>query len=428
MERTSIAPNVTLSPRLLARTVTVILAGGKGERLWPLTQHRSKPSVPFGGKYRIIDFTLSNCINSGFRRIYVLTQYKSQSLHEHLQHGWQFLSPQLGEFITAVPPQLLKQDRWYEGTADAIYQNLVHLESQDPHFVVVLSGDHIYRMDYSSMMRFHLEHGADVTISAMPVPRQEATRFGVMGINEKRQITDWVEKPKSPPGMPENPELSLANMGIYLFNADVLFRFLREDAASEGSHDFGRDVIPNMLSAGLNVLAFPFTDESKAEIPYWRDIGTLDSYYEATMDLIAVTPKFNLYDRSWPVWTYQVQRGPAKTVFNELGFRQGLVVDSLICDGAIVSGASVARSILGPGVRIHSFSQVTDCILMDGVDVGRHARIRRAIVDKDVVIPPFTEIGYDLAEDAKRFTVSEGGIVAIPKGAVLPEIPAKKRT
>lgn len=415
MRRVNVSPTVTFSRKMLSSVVTVILAGGKGSRLQPLTRHRSKPSVPFGGKYRIIDFPLSNCINSGFRKIFVLTQYKSQSLQEHLQEAWSMLPAQLGEFVSAVPPQNLKGDRWYEGTADAIYQNMVHLKSHDPEHILVLSGDHVYKMDYSQMMRHHIEHEADATLGCLPYARSEASRFGIVDADDASKVRGFIEKPPNPPAMPGDPDRSLVNMGIYIFKADTLFQYLEEDAQADTAHDFGRDILPAMLEQGAKVMAYMFDDENRGQELYWRDIGTLDSYFDANMDLIQVSPHFNIYDDSWPVLTHQAQLGPAKTVFNLPDGRVGSLYESLICDGAIVSGGEVERSIVGPSVRVNSYSHVADSILMHRVSVGRHARVRRAIIDKDVSIPAGERIGYDLERDAQRFTVTERGIVVIPK-------------
>ncbi|GMV42812.1 MAG: glucose-1-phosphate adenylyltransferase [Myxococcales bacterium] len=413
------AKRVAFSQRVLAQTVTMILAGGKGERLMPLTEQRSKPSVPFGGKYRIIDFMLSNCVNSGFRRIMVLTQYKSQSLTEHLQRGWSVLNPELGEYVTGVPPQLLKQDRWYEGTADAIFQNVIHVEAQKPQHVLILSGDHVYKMDYSLMMRAHLDSGADLTLCSMPYDREEsALRFGIVETDAEGRVVRFLEKPARPPAMPGDPSKSLVNMGIYLFRAQALYDVLASDAEIDSSHDFGKDIIPSMLER-YNVRSYAFEDENPGTTPYWRDIGTIESYYEANMDLISVTPQFNLYDASWPIRTYQGQAPPAKTVFADEGVRYGVMVDSIACGGVIVSGGRVTRSILGPNVRVHSYSTVEDSILLDNVEIGRRARVRRAIIDKNVVVPPGCEIGFDPERDRERFHVSDTGIVVIPKNAVI---------
>jgi glucose-1-phosphate adenylyltransferase len=416
MEKTHFSPTVTLSHNLLRRTLSVVLAGGRGERLMPLTDQRSKPSVPFGGKYRIIDFTLSNCVNSGFRRIFVITQYKSQSLQDHLQLAWNILSPQLGEFIAAMPPQLLKDDRWYEGTADAVFQNMVHLQSHDPEHLLMLSGDHVYKMDYSLMMAMHRDAQADATLACMPFPRAEASRFGIVDADDKYVVRGFVEKPADPPAMATDPNMSFVNMGIYIFKAQTLFDFLRRDAEADTAHDFGRDIIPQMLREGAKVIAYPFADENRGKNLYWRDIGTLDSYFDANMDLVQVSPQLNIYDDRWPIRTYQPQLGPAKTVFNHPDGRQGAVLESLICDGVIVSGGKVERSILGPSVRVNSFSHVTDSILMDRVNIGRHARVNRAIIDKNVSVPAGERIGFDLERDRKRFTVTESGIVVISKG------------
>ncbi|GMU95403.1 MAG: glucose-1-phosphate adenylyltransferase [Ignavibacterium album] len=404
---------------ILRDTITVVLAGGQGERLYPLTAVRSKPAVPFGGKYRIIDFTLSNCLNSGLRRIYVLTQYKSDSLNMHLFEAWSIFNPELGEFIYSVPPQRKMNNDWYLGTANAIYQNLNLFSDRKAKWVLILSGDHIYKMDYLKFIDNHIKNDADLSMACIEVPKDQASRFGIVGIDEKYNVQSFIEKPPVPPEIPDKKGYSFVNMGIYVFKASVLRDVLLEmESKKIKALDFGQDVIPYMVKSKLKVIAYRFIDENKKVQPYWRDIGTLDSYYAANMDLISVTPEFNLYDSEWPLRTYQYQYPPAKTVSHE-GERVGRTLNSLVCDGTIVSGGLVERSILGANVRINSYSYITDSILFHNVWVGRHARIRRAIIDKNVVIPEGYEIGFDPEEDKKKFTVTETGIVVIPKNMVL---------
>lgn len=404
---------------ILRDTITVILAGGQGERLYPLTAVRSKPAVPFGGKYRIIDFALSNCLNSGLRRIYVLTQYKSDSLNMHLFEAWSIFNPELGEFIYSVPPQRKMNNDWYLGTANAIYQNLNLFSDKKAKWVLILSGDHIYKMDYLKFIDNHIKNDADLSMACIEVPKDQASRFGIVGIDENYNVQSFVEKPPVPPEIPDKKGYSFVNMGIYVFKASVLKDVLLEmESKKIKALDFGQDVIPYMVKSNLKVIAFRFIDENKKVQPYWRDIGTLDSYYAANMDLISVTPEFNLYDSEWPLRTYQYQYPPAKTVSHE-GERVGRTLNSLVCDGTIVSGGLVERSILGANVRINSYSYITDSILFHNVWVGRHARIRRAIIDKNVFIPEGYEIGFDPEEDKKKFTVTETGIVVIPKNMVL---------
>ncbi len=400
--------------------LTLILAGGKGTRLEPLTRDRAKPAVPFGGLYRIIDFPLSNCLNSNLRKILVLTQYKARSLDRHLNLGWNFLSPQLDEYVEVLPPQQRIDEHWYKGTADAIYQNIYVIEKANPKYIVILAADHIYKMDYSEMIRLHIERGSDLTIGCIPVPVNEANQFGVLDVDANDRITTFVEKPENPPEIVGNPGFSLASMGIYVFTASSLFELLFEDAVRKNSsHDFGKNIIPNIISR-LNVHAFRFQDKNKKSVPYWRDVGTLDAYYQANMDLVGIDPVLNLYDTEWPIRTFQPQFPPPKFVFNDEGTRgqsrRGEAHDSIVCQGSIISGGSVSRSILSSGVRVNSYATVDDCILFEGVNVGRHSRIRRAIIDKNVQLPPDTVIGYDIEEDRKRgFTVSENGIVVISK-------------
>jgi glucose-1-phosphate adenylyltransferase len=406
---------------ILRDTVTVVLAGGQGERLYPLTAVRSKPSVPFGGKYRIIDFTLSNCLNSGLRRIYVLTQYKSDSLNMHLLEAWSIFNPALGEFIYSVPPQRKLNNDWYLGTANAIYQNLNLLSDKKAKWVLILGGDHIYKMDYLKFIQNHLNTNADLSISCIEIPRDGANRFGIVGVDENNKVTSFVEKPENPPQVPSRKGFCFVNMGIYVFNASVLREVLLEmEAKRIKANDFGQDVIPYMVKSNASIYAYKFEDENKKYQPYWRDIGTLDSYFASTMDLISVSPEFNMYDLDWPIRTYPYQYPPGKTVSHE-GERVGRTLNSLICDGCVVSGGLVERSVLGPNVRVNSFSYITDSIILNSCNIGRHARIRRAIIDKNVIIPEGYEIGFDLEGDKKKFTVTETGIVVIPKNAILPE-------
>jgi glucose-1-phosphate adenylyltransferase len=405
--------------------LTLILAGGKGTRLDPLTRDRAKPAVPFGGLYRIIDFTLSNCINSDLRRVLVLTQYKARSLDRHIAAGWSFLSRQLEEYIDVLPPQQRIDEHWYKGTADAIYQNIYSIEKADPKHVLILAGDHIYKMDYGDMIRAHLEHGADLTVGCLPVPVRDGNQFGIVHLDGQERLTGFVEKPKDPPPMPDNPGLCLASMGIYVFTARLMYELLCQDATRPDSdHDFGKNIIPGMIGAH-KVYAYPFRDKNRKSVPYWRDVGTLDAYYQANMDLVQIDPVLNLYDREWPIRTNQPQLPPPKFVFCDEGpahaARRGEAHDSMVCQGCIVSGGHVRRSILSPSVRVNSYAVVEDSILYEGVDVGRHSRIRRAIIDKDVKIPPHSTIGYDLEHDRQRgFTVTEQGVVVIAK-AELPE-------
>ncbi|MBI3448765.1 MAG: glucose-1-phosphate adenylyltransferase [Acidobacteria bacterium] len=402
----------------------MILAGGQGERLYPLTKERSKPAVPFGGIYRIIDFTLSNCINSDLRRIFVLTQYKSHSLDRHLKMGWDKFDAEFGDYLYTVPPQLRMGDRWYLGTADAIYQNLNLLEDERPARVLILSGDHLYKMDYAEMIAAHIENAAALTVAAVETDLAQASSFGVLQVDGSDRIVGFAEKPEHPVPVPGRSDIALINMGVYVFDTGALVRAIVDDAKrSDTHHDFGRNIIPSMVPQG-KVHAFRFADENRKSIKYWRDIGTVDSYYEASMDLVAVEPVFNLYDRSWPIRTYMGSHPPAKMVFAqsaEEGGRRGEALDSLVSPGVIISGGLVRRSILSPRVRINSFAQVEDSILMDGVEVGRSARIRRAIIDKNVVVPAGYTVGHDAVEDARRFVTSPQGVVVIPKGARLEE-------
>ena len=395
------------------KVLAVILAGGRGERLYPLTRDRAKPAVPFGGIYRIIDFTLSNCINSDIRHIYALTQYKSTSLHRHIQLGWSILASPLGEFIEVIPAQQRIDDQWYQGTADAIYQNFYTLQEERPDVVLVLSGDHIYKMDYRKMIAFHLEKKAELTVAAIRMDRRLSKEFGVIEIDPNWRITGFQEKPEEPRTVPGDSEGILASMGVYVFNTEILVRRLIEDTRSDSNHDFGKNIIPMMIRKDP-VFAFDFALGDEGGTGYWRDVGTIDAYFDATMDLISVTPQFNLYDSQWPILTYQPPYPPAKTVHAEES-RVGTAINSILSNGCIISGGSVRRSVLSPRVRVHSFAEVEDSILFEGVDIGRSAKIRRTIVDKDVHIPEGMTIGTHLDEDAKRFTVTDSGIVVIPK-------------
>ena len=396
------------------KVLAMILAGGRGERLYPLTRDRAKPAVAFGGIYRIIDFTLSNCINSDIRRIYILTQYKSISLHRHIQFGWNILSAPLGEFVEIIPAQQRIDEHWYQGTADAIFQNIYTLQQERPDLVLILSGDHIYKMDYRKMIAFHLERKADLTVAAIRMGREESREFGVIEVDRDWRIIGFEEKPEEPKTVPGDPERILASMGVYVFNMELLVKRLIEDARSDSTHDFGRDIIPSMIEKD-QLFAFDFRQGDRGGVGYWRDVGTIDAYFEANMDLVSVTPQLNLYDSQWPILTYQSPNPPAKTVWAE-DARVGTALDSIISNGCIISGGSVKRSILSPGVTIHSYAEIQDSILLEGVDVERYAKIRRTIIDKEVQIPQGMEIGYNLDEDARRFTVTGSGIVVVPKG------------
>jgi glucose-1-phosphate adenylyltransferase len=400
--------------------VAVVLAGGKGSRLDPLTRDRAKPAVPFGGIYRIVDFALSNCLNSGLRRILLLTQYKASSLDRHLNLGWhRFFCRELGEFLDVLPPQQRVDEHWYQGTADAVYQNIYSLEMAAPRLVVVLAGDHIYKMNYPSLVDAPEASNADVTIGALPVPLADATEFGTMTVDAAGRVRDFREKVADPPPMPGAPHLALASMGIYCFSADFLLAELRRDAADPLSrHDFGHDILPAVIRTHA-VHAFPFRDENRKRDAYWRDVGTIDAYYEANMDLVDVDPQLNLYDEHWPIRTHHPAYPPPKFVFADEGpdGRRGEATDSLVCPGAILSGGRVHRSVIGPGVRVNSYSRVEESILFEGVDIGRHAVVHRAIIDKDVRVPAGARIGLDPDEDSARgLTVSAAGVTVVPKG------------
>lgn len=395
-------------------TLVCLLAGGAGERLYPLTRDRAKPAVHFGGIYRIIDITLSNCVNSGLRRIFVITQYKALSLNRHLREGWYVLAHEMGEYVSILPPMKRVGDTWYQGTADAIYQNLYSIGSEPCKYVLILSGDHVYKMNYQRMLQHHADTGAEVTIGTIEFDRAEAAlAFGILETDAEGRVMGWQEKPADPKPTPWNPDKSLASMGIYCFNRDLLIDSMLADADDPNSaHDFGKNVIPRLM-ADHKVYAFPFVDENKKHAQYWRDVGTIEAYYEANMDLISVTPVFNLYDKDWPLRTYQRQYPPAKFVFAQEGRRVGTAVDSIVSSGCIVSGGRVANSVLSFDVRVNSYTDVDGCIIFPHVDVGRYSRIRRAIIDRNIRIPEGTVIGFDLEEDRKRYHVSESGIVVV---------------
>ena len=408
------------NPQQLAkRTIALVLAGGRGSRLHALTDRRAKPAVYFGGKFRIIDFALSNCLNSGVRRIGVVTQYKSHSLLRHLQRGWSFLRNEFNEFIDLLPAQQRMGDEsWYLGTADAVYQNLDILRAHKPEYILVLAGDHIYKMDYSGLIADHVAQGKKCTVGCIEVPLAEATAFGVMAIDTERRIVGFLEKPANPPAMPGKPDVALASMGIYVFDAQHLFEALAQDAATPGSsRDFGKDLIPAMVAAG-DAVAHPFgmsCVKSTPEAPaYWRDVGTVDAYWAANIDLTGTVPELDMYDRDWPIWTYQEQLAPAKFVFDDDG-RRGMAVDSLVSGGCIISGASVRRSVLFSKVRLHSFTTIEESVLLPEVDVGRECRLRKVVIDNGCVIPDGMQIGFDAAEDARRFFRTDSGVVLVTR-------------
>lgn len=408
---------------LARRTLALVLAGGRGSRLMDLTNNRSKPAVHFGGKFRIIDFALSNCLNSGLRRIGVITQYKSHSLLRHLQRGWSFMRNEMNEFVDLLPAQQrVDEEHWYRGTADAIWQNLdIIRNSTPPDYVVILAGDHIYKMDYSVMLEDHIASGRGVTVGCIEVPRDDASGFGVMAINADRHIIDFVEKPANPPAMPEKPDAALASMGIYVFSADYLFRLLEEDAITPGSsHDFGKDLIPKAVSEG-QAFAHPFSLSAIANAPYsrpyWRDVGTVDAYWAANLDLASITPELNMYDKNWPIWTYQEQLPPAKFVHDEVGTgRIGHAIDSLVSGGCIVSGARIKDSVLFSNVLVRSYSSVEKSVVLPDVQINRHCRIRNAVIDRRCKLPEGLVIGEDPALDAQRFYRSPNGVVLVTRG------------
>ncbi|MEJ2310035.1 MAG: glucose-1-phosphate adenylyltransferase [Gammaproteobacteria bacterium] len=403
-----------MKQNILEKTFSIVLAGGHGSRLRPLTDERSKPAVPFGGKYRIIDFTLTNCLHSGLRRILVLTQYKSHSLQEHLRDGWSIFNPELNEYITPVPPQMRTGETWYAGTADAIYQNLNLLEESGAQFVIILSGDHIYRMDYATMLEFHADHGAAATVACMEVGLDEARGFGVMSVDQDGRIIAFEEKPSAPDALPQNPDRALASMGIYVFNRDLLMdELLRDNRDEDSSHDFGHDILPRLIGE-QPVFAYPFgsTEGRVSQDRYWKDVGTLDAYYDANIALLDPVPSLNLYQRDWPIRSYIAQSPPARTVPGEEGY-DGVIYNSSLAGGTVINGGVVRHSILSAWVRLEHASLVEDSILFDDVTVGAGAKLKRCIVDKHVRIPDGETIGYDLERDRQRFTVTGNGVVVV---------------
>jgi glucose-1-phosphate adenylyltransferase len=398
--------------RITRDTLALILAGGRGSRLKQLTMWRAKPAVPFGGKFRIIDFPLSNCINSGIRQVGVLTQYKAHSLIQHIQRGWSFLRGEFGEFIELLPAQQRIETSWYEGTADAVYQNLDIIRQHDPGYVLILAGDHIYKMDYGDMIAYHVESGADMTVGCLEVDLDAARAFGVMAVDEQGRVLQFAEKPEKPEAMPGRPGIALASMGIYVFNTQFLFEQLIKDADTPGSsRDFGKDIIPSVIQR-YRVMAYLFRDNLTGSQAYWRDVGTIDAYWESNLELIGVTPELNLYDMDWPIWTYQEQLPPAKFVFDDKD-RRGMAVDSMVSGGCIISGATVRHSLLFSNVLVNSYAEVQESVVLPNVEVGRYSRIRKAVIDKGCRIPEGTVIGEDPAEDARRFYVSPGGVVVV---------------
>ncbi|MFI3123216.1 MAG: glucose-1-phosphate adenylyltransferase [Methylococcales bacterium] len=399
--------------QLTRNTIALILAGGRGSRLKNMTDWRAKPAVPFGGKFRIIDFPLSNCVNSGIRKIGILTQYKSDSLIRHIQQGWGFLRGEFGEYVDLMPAQQRhSEDSWYKGTADAIYQNIDILRTRFPDYILVLAGDHIYKMDYGAMLADHVAKRADLTIGCIEVSLEEATAFGVMDVDDYRRVRAFVEKPEHPPLMPGRTDTALASMGIYVFSTEFLFEQLVKDADDpESTHDFGHDIIPKVIRDHV-VNAYPFLDLQSGAQSYWRDVGTIDAYWAANMELIGVHPDLNLYDKKWPIWTYQEQTPPAKFVFDE-DDRRGIAIDSMISGGSVVSGATVRHSLLFSNVRVNSYSTIQDTIVLPDVNIGRHCRITRAIIEKGCDIPEGTIIGENHEEDRLRYHISAGGIVLV---------------
>ncbi len=397
---------------LTKNTMALVLAGGRGSRLHQLTDWRAKPSVPFGGKFRIIDFPLSNCINSGIRRIAVLTQYKADSLIKHLVNGWGFLRGEFGEFIDIIPAQQRTGEQWYLGTADAVYQNIDIIRNRGPEYIVILAGDHVYKMDYGQMLSYHVQNDADLTIGCLEVSLQEATDFGVMHVDDNYQVKAFVEKPDNPPSIPGRDDVALASMGIYVFNAAFLYEQLIKDADTPGSsRDFGKDIIPSIIDK-YRIYAYPFLNIQTGGQAYWRDVGTIDSYWQANMELVSVDPQMNLYDEAWPVSTYQQQNAPAKFVFDNEN-RRGTALDSTVSGGCVISGATVRRSLLFSNVRVNSYSVVEDSVILPKVNIGRNSVIKKAIIDKGCKLPPGTVIGENLEQDRARFSVSPGGVVLV---------------
>jgi len=398
---------------LTRNTMAIILAGGRGSRLKGLTQRRAKPAVPFGGKFRIIDFPLSNCINSDIRSMAVLTQYMSHSLIRHIQQGWSFLRNEFGEYVEIVPAQQRTGTNWYAGTADAVYQNIDILRRHNPEYVVILAGDHIYKMDYGEMVAWHVKNDADMTVGCLVVPTDEAREFGVMGVDDDGRIGSFDEKPEHPPTIPDDSEHSLASMGIYVFNTKFLFEQLQKDFDDHNSsHDFGKDIIPKVIE-NYRVWSYRFTDPVTGEQAYWRDVGTLDAFWKANLELAAVTPPLDIYDDAWPIWTYQAQLPPAKFVFDSKN-RRGIAVDSMVSGGCVISGSTVCRSVLFSNVKVHSWAKVSDSVILPEVQIGRHAHLHKVIIDKGCTIPPKMVIGVNHEHDRERgFHVSAGGVVLV---------------
>jgi glucose-1-phosphate adenylyltransferase len=398
--------------RLTSGALAVVMAGGRGERLHDLTAHRCKPATPFGGKFRIIDFVLSNCVNSGIRQIFLMTQYKGQSLIQHVQRGWSYLRGEFGEFIDVVPAQQQISAHWYQGTADCVYQNLELIRSHRPRYVLVLAGDHIYKMDYGPMIAAHVEKGADITVGVVQVPLAKAREFGVLSVTESNRVTSFDEKPASPNPMPGNPEMALASMGIYVFNNLLLDQLLNADAEDQQSaHDFGRNVIPAAVDK-LQVFAYPFTDVRTRAQYYWRDVGTVDAFYDANIELVHVTPELNLYDEQWPIWTYQSHQPPAKFVLDEDG-RRGVAINSMVSGGCIISGARIEQSLLFSGVHVDERSNIFRSVVLPDVRIGANCTIRNAILDEGCEVPPGVQIGVDRAADSRRFHVTGNGVVLV---------------
>ena len=407
----TVAPRRYLS-RLTRGTLAVIMAGGRGERLKHLTEDRCKPATPFGGKFRIIDFVLSNCLNSGIRQISVLTQYKAQSLIQHIQRGWGYLRGEFGEFVEIVPAQQQRGAEWYRGTADSLWQNMEMIRQHRPLHVLVLAGDHIYKMDYGPMIGYHVEKEADITVGVVEVPRVRAREFGVMTVDEGNRVVRFLEKPRDPEPIPGRPDVALASMGIYVFHPRLLERLLRADADdTDSAHDFGRNIVPAAIDK-LRVFAYPFEDVRTKAQNYWRDVGTVDAYFEANLELVTVSPDLNIYDEQWPIWTYQEQLPPAKFVFND-DDRRGQAIDSMVSGGCIISGSKVVSSLLFSSVRVHDYSTIDRSVILPGVRVGERCVIRNAIIDEGTAVPDGTQIGVDSQADAERFHITEGGVVLV---------------
>lgn len=398
--------------RLTRDTLALILAGGRGSRLKQLTDWRAKPAVPFGGKFRIIDFPLSNCVNSGIRRVGILTQYKAHSLMRHIQQGWGFMRGELGEFVELLPASQRTAQGWYAGTADAVYQNVDILRNHGPEYVLILAGDHIYKMDYGDMLAAHVATGADMTIGCLEVSTEEAKAFGVMSVDQDMRVMAFDEKPDNPNSIPGKEGTSLASMGIYIFNADFLYEQVIKDADTpDSTHDFGHDIIPSLID-NYKVVAYPYKDVQEGDTNYWRDVGTIDAFWSANLELIGITPELNLYDDNWPIWTYQAQLPPAKFVFDDDG-RRGTAVDSMVSGGCVISGSTIRHSVLFSNVKVHSYAVVENAVALPDVSIGRHCRLNKVVLDKGCEIPPNTVIGEDPVEDAKKYHVSPNGVVLV---------------